>query len=74
MDEYFLFVVDPSFGKVYVMKELNHLNICKPDTPQSDLYTLTLKFIRDQLPVEEYQSVLEEERGEENLKMDDNFS
>lgn len=38
---------DPGFGEFRVMPQLNHLNICKPNGRDAELYQLTLAFVRD---------------------------
>lgn len=38
---------DPGFGEFYVMTQLNHLNICKPESSNAELYQLTLAFVVD---------------------------
>ncbi len=44
---------DPGFGEVVLMKDLTHLNICKPESRDSSLYQLTVNFIRSLIPEQE---------------------
>ncbi|ESN94634.1 hypothetical protein HELRODRAFT_95781 [Helobdella robusta] len=37
---------DPGLGEFYIMKDLNHINICKPASKKSQIYIRTREFIR----------------------------
>ena len=59
-------VSDPGFGEVHVIQELNHLNICKPETRDSHVYQMTLNFIQSLIPEVEL-DLEEQEKMDEDL-------
>ena len=42
-------MLDPGYGEFHSLK-VNHLDICKPASPRSQLYHLTLRFINHSVP------------------------
>ncbi|XP_074641525.1 protein SERAC1-like [Tubulanus polymorphus] len=59
---------DPGFGEYYRMK-LNHLTICKPKNLNSELYQITLDFIRDCIGPDWIGSILEANFSEQDYML-----